>query len=382
MLFTVLTRLTICCFALATTLSSALAADDVETFNAEYMAYAELMKDSQYEEALPHAQRAYEIGQQLFVGDHDSLSKLAYNLGNVMLESEDKPNARVVFLEALAHFEQVFGEEAMELVPTLRGLGETTPGWPYADEKIGYYRRAQAIMREHGGADSITYAAMLTKAAKDLVIYTRADETEQFLLDAFEVNVELLGGEHFTTGRSALSLGTYYFGRRDYENAERYLITALNAMVGTFSRPLWEEFSINAMLSRICLETDRWRESRRYRREGRKIKPIRANGDPEFFFTPLPDYPADALEAGVEGTVKLRFFADRDGLIDDIEVLEIDGPESFAEAAIKATKQNVVWPGEENWQRNVRVEVERTFIFKINERPGAIESPQAQVRAE
>ena len=375
-------RLLSCGLALALTLSSTFADDDVETFNTEYLAYAGLMKESEYESALPHARRAYDIGQQLFTGDHDTLSKLAFNLGTVLLKSDDKPGARVVFLQALAHFEQVFDDEAMALVPTLRGLGETTPGWPYADEKIGYYRRAQEIMREHGDTASVAYAAMLTKAAEDVLKFTAASETETFLHDAYDANVDLLGGEHYTTGRSALMLGTYYFSRRDYENAETYLTISLNAIVGTFARPALEEFAINAMLSRICLETGRWRESRKFRRDGRKVEPIQATGDPSFFHAPYPDYPAEALNAGIEGHVRVRFFADRDGLIDDIEVIELEGPESFADAAIAATKQNVVWPGEENWERNVRVEVEGNYSFTINKQSATTDAQNASVHAE
>ncbi|HEY0976891.1 MAG TPA: energy transducer TonB [Flavobacteriales bacterium] len=61
-------------------------------------------------------------------------------------------------------------------------------------------------------------------------------------------------------------------------------------------------------------------------------------------------YPAEALEAGIEGKVFLRFVVDREGLVKDVEVLRgVPGAPSLQQEAVRVVKRMPRWaPGRQN----------------------------------
>jgi protein TonB len=56
------------------------------------------------------------------------------------------------------------------------------------------------------------------------------------------------------------------------------------------------------------------------------------------FATSAPEYPLEARQAGIEGSVKLEVTADAQGNVTDAKILEATPPGTFDAAALKAAK--------------------------------------------
>jgi len=84
-------------------------------------------------------------------------------------------------------------------------------------------------------------------------------------------------------------------------------------------------------------------------------------------------YPKDALTQGTEGQVRARLKVSTAGKVLNVEVIESKPPGIFDYAVIKATKQYVFPPGDEEF------EIEQVIVFRIeDDRYG----PGAQKKAE
>lgn len=91
--------------------------------------------------------------------------------------------------------------------------------------------------------------------------------------------------------------------------------------------------------------------------EGDVHKPLRTGG-------PVPAYPAEALDGGVEGTVVTRILIEKDGSVSDAEVVESLG-EPFDASALEAVRQWTFEPATLDGEP-VRVNYHITINFKLD----------------
>ncbi|MET0299332.1 MAG: TonB family protein, partial [Flavitalea sp.] len=74
-------------------------------------------------------------------------------------------------------------------------------------------------------------------------------------------------------------------------------------------------------------------------------------------------YPEDAVENGIQGTVVVQFIVDREGAVSDVRILS--GPKELQEAAIKVIKKSGKWePGIQNG-RKVPSYKKQPIVFKL-----------------
>ncbi len=84
-------------------------------------------------------------------------------------------------------------------------------------------------------------------------------------------------------------------------------------------------------------------------------------------------YPKDALSQGIEGEARARLKVGTNGKVLNVEIVESKPPGVFDYAVIKATKQYVFPPGDEEF------EIDQVIVFKIeDDRYG----PQSQQKGE
>jgi protein TonB len=92
-------------------------------------------------------------------------------------------------------------------------------------------------------------------------------------------------------------------------------------------------------------------------------------GGPEawkrFLRKTLGNYPQEALDQQIQGTVVIQFIVDREGNVSDIEA--ISGPKELRDAAIRAVKKSGKWvPAEQNG-RKVKSYKRQPFLFQLPE---------------
>jgi protein TonB len=77
-----------------------------------------------------------------------------------------------------------------------------------------------------------------------------------------------------------------------------------------------------------------------------------------------PEYPDGARDAGLEGTVVVRLVVDREGLVEEAEVLRSSDVDELDDAALKAAWQWTFEPGEKDGAP-VEAEVAIPFRFEL-----------------
>jgi|GEM_PF-1067491 len=78
-----------------------------------------------------------------------------------------------------------------------------------------------------------------------------------------------------------------------------------------------------------------------------------------------PEYPYSAQNRGTEGTVVICFLLDKEGNVDDMEIVESSGSNDLDRAAMKAAAGFAFSPGMDGYGRPVRCYVYQSFTFQL-----------------
>ena len=142
----------------------------------------------------------------------------------------------------------------------------------------------------------------------------------------------------------AETLGEYYYGRDEWENAEQYLLVALDIVDGGYRQFSASEFKINTLLAHIYEETGQEKKASARLNSNSRLRNSAPRMQHVLLYEQAPKYPEEALLAGVEGYVELRIGIDRKGRVLDPVVVELVGHPSFEAAAVQAVNRWVYWP--------------------------------------
>ncbi len=86
---------------------------------------------------------------------------------------------------------------------------------------------------------------------------------------------------------------------------------------------------------------------------------------PRVLSSRAPEYPSSAQNRGTEGTVVIRFLLDKEGSVDDMEIVESSGSNALDRAARNAAAGFSFSPGLDGYGRPVRCYVYQTFTFRL-----------------
>ncbi|MGH7145111.1 MAG: energy transducer TonB, partial [Planctomycetota bacterium] len=93
--------------------------------------------------------------------------------------------------------------------------------------------------------------------------------------------------------------------------------------------------------------------------------PIEANRRPRWLNRVEPEYPADAMRSGHEGTVTLRLRVDVNGRVVEAEVLDALSGFGFAQAAVDAARQSTFIPGTDATGAPIEEWVKVSYVFQL-----------------
>ena len=223
-------RMLVCCLAGIAASHSSMAdpAADREAFAAAYRQYQQLSQEGRFEEAVPFARRAHELGIELYGPKDRNSAALALNLGKTLRLGGHAGEASPILKSAVAAYEAVYGRESLELVDPLMELGHAT-----LDSNAGagsrYYSRALKIIEQSKGRDTVLYADLSMEAGLEMMYSAGTTASRRYLDDAHEIFAARLGPADVRTVHAALHLGKNHLSTRDFEAAERYLTEVLKA---------------------------------------------------------------------------------------------------------------------------------------------------------
>ena len=101
-----------------------------------------------YDEALPYAERAWEISVELYGPEHHITLQRHSNVGQVLEANNDRVRARTIYQEVLEAQERVLGQQDPDVAATLNNLGASFARDDLYHKTLSAYRRALRIRED------------------------------------------------------------------------------------------------------------------------------------------------------------------------------------------------------------------------------------------
>lgn len=315
----------LCTAALGPTPSRADTTADQQALNEAYREYQELMAQgiAGRSAAVEPARRAYEASQRLH-DDHPTTAALAINYGNLL---EDRRQARDVLMNALRMMESIHGNNALELIDALVPVADVEKDLNDFEAARGHYRRALQIARRHEDSGSMLEGILTLElgvasynAGRSLDAGRQFNEARDILArhDGTLAQVRLatadlwIGTHHLQAGRSAQAIEP--------------LLNALETFTA-FQETLNYVVSNRRMLVE-AYEREGNREAAR--EQALAVAAIGDGQEVHLLYAAQPSLSAGRSPAAVT----LRFSVDENGLPDNAEVVNLQGAQRFADAAM------------------------------------------------
>jgi tetratricopeptide (TPR) repeat protein len=190
-----------------------------------------------YDEALPFAERAWEISIELYgPGERATLQRRS-NIGFLLERKKDRVEARTIYEEVLEAQERVLGPEDPDVAATLNNLGASYSRDDLYHETLPLYRRALRIREDvwertrPDDPDRIENAYELAEGHGNLgallMDLGRHGEAGPHLVSALEILADEVELAHERNAHTLVVLGRALRAQRDYPGAVSSIESAL-----------------------------------------------------------------------------------------------------------------------------------------------------------
>jgi TonB family protein len=297
-----------------------------------YHTYQKLSGEGKTAESLPYAQRAYELGEQIYGDDHANTAALALNLGDALDKVGRRKDAIEVLDKAVTLYKRVYGDNARELIDPLMARGNAAGAWN-AKEKVEFYDDALTIARLHVNADDLLLARLNLEAGIHLLRDGAVDESDRFLAAAYVQYRKQLKPDDSRLVMASLWEGKYQLANQKPRAAEPYLTDVLTAIgANPTANPIGD-----AAHSLLIVAYEQLGDSARATPHVlalAKAKPWDGTSDPTPLYKKDADYPKDAK--GREGYALVEFTIDADGFVRDPKLVSTEGSDAFGAPGVAA----------------------------------------------
>ncbi len=357
-----------------------------------YVAYQEAAEAGDLRAALPHAERAYELGLELYGAESRNTGLLAFNYGYLLLEARQLSQSIQILrislnaLEANASGEQTAAifEARLELARAC--ADDASVPWRTADEAA---REALSTAQSVFGEGSREVGLAHLQIAYNAIPRSVRDEPPPSTISATYTQRRLSLVEPGPV-RLWQILGTTLEGMETYRNEVlRYedLASATSIFEGEVLSSYWlalfygvqgfyrgmdwditqsnENYAaLHDLLNEQQFAEDNsfkllvnWGLAESYKNEDgdhvrftdfpedlREVAAYRTVGTIVPVSTPYPDYPESLQEEMVSADVTISYYVDRSGVTENLEVLEPDEHPAFIDVAVGAVEKWSFFP--------------------------------------
>ena len=358
-------NLLLCIIALASTYAFSEEPPSLKDFKSVYAEYQKFSEAGEWSQSLRPAKSSYEIGEQLFGEDSKNTAALTYNYGFNLMQLGNNDEAEKILKLALKRFERTHGENSEELVPLLMDLGFSMAE-PYQKAKQKkYYNRALRLVESHYGEESLEYAQRSLEAGIHLLNKAQSMKAKSYLYKAHELFEAKLGQKAPRAGYAAFHIGKYELATKDYKDAIRYFNKALVSFTVQDEPSNKLELSTHGFLVEAYERLDESDKATRHCLAIGRMTPATAVQDYQPLVKVAPIYPRSAQLHGSEGYVILEYEVDDFGFVRNPQVVDLGGPQSFADVAIKAAKKFRYAPSFRDGKAVTTSGVQNKFIFSL-----------------
>lgn len=306
-----------------------------ESFNEAVNRYTQLTREGKYQEALPFATKAIELGGKLFAGDDLMTAKLYHNHGTVAALAGESRASQKSLQRAIRLYSKAGREGAEGILDVYAFVisreNRTAEKWEHLNEGIKAIRKIVG----DSSIESASYVLVLINVAS--ADYDLLPE-RSVLEDAYGVLQDQLDSSAMELGQSAYYLAAAYFvsqgrDKPDYAKVEAHSKKALQVFESQVELPtewLRKTLDMRAHLFWYLQDHDRFLESCRGKAAYQRMDETRD------YFPILRVDPT--LSTRRHGWAVVEMDVDAQGIPQNVRIVEESGP-SFGEASAEAVKQ-------------------------------------------
>ena len=302
-------------------------------FAEAYKTFKRLSDEGKSEDALPYAERAYQLGLQIYGESHTNTAALALNLGETYNKTGHRKEAVKTLDKAIELYQRVYGTDAREVIDPLMARADATGAW---DGKVrnALYDQALDLARKYVKPDDLLLAHLNLEAGIHLLRDGNVAESQRYLDDAYSQYRKQITANDPRLLIAALWMGKYQLAIAKPRAAEPYFNQVLTALGETAANPLvlashvllvsvYEQLGDSEKATPHCVAVGR-------------LDPWKDATPPAPLYRTDPQYPEAAK--GREGSASVEFTIDASGFVRDARLLDTQGSDAFGQPGLDAVK--------------------------------------------
>jgi len=303
-------------------------------FGIAYKAYVEASDENNWEQALPLAKQAYQLGQQYFDPENEQITLLQYNYAYSLLKNNKNEEAKTELTTVLKKFEMKHGNESKELIPVLYDLASS--------DKMNkiyrtHYKRILNIIKKHDGENTIAHSSALAKIGALLLNVHNDNNSGKYLRQAQTLIEAHHSEKNIVLGSLLFNLGKFELQQSKENKAAQYFESA----VTDFEKHNRENSRIALITRAFLVETyERKNQSDKATKHCIAIgKATPINSEQEYMpiYKKAPEYPAGAAHLGIQGHSTVEYEVDALGFTRNHRIVDSSN-KALDKASIEAAK--------------------------------------------
>ncbi|WP_018981529.1 energy transducer TonB [Salinimonas chungwhensis] len=346
-----------------------------DSFDETYRAFQNAYKAQNLPESIRLAEKAWQLGRDNFGPNSESAAKLHFSYANVLAVAGKDAQA-VTHFEAVAdEYESIYGDSSVttlmayaDIMHTLAEMHFQTDGRNKLSARLG--RLLVLHIDDVDYKTSAERAFAHVEAAKAVVessspLRVSPSSLRRLFKDAAQYSEEEWGEADVRVLESKYMLAVALSNGREKDDA----ITYFNQVADIFDQHLTytHPYELGAHARLVALYEDKGQSDKatEHCRAIGRMKPWRAEQEPEPLYRVHPEYPSGAARGGRDGSATLSFTVDREGFVRNVEVTDTKGGSAFGNEAQKALEK---WRYAPKFVNGEAVESEPLFVqldFKI-----------------
>ncbi|BAY65055.1 peptidase-like protein [Calothrix brevissima NIES-22] len=187
----------------------------------------QLYQQGKYSEAIPLAERALTIREQVLGKEHPDVATSLNNLAELYREQGNYAKAEPLYLRSLAIREQMLGKEHPDVATSLNNLAELYREQGNYAKAEPLYLRSLAIREQMLGKEHPHVATSLNNLAELYREQGNYAKAEPLYLRSLAIREKVLGKEHPHVATSLNNLAELYREQRNYAKAEPLYLRSL-----------------------------------------------------------------------------------------------------------------------------------------------------------
>lgn len=340
---------------------AAWAGDGAADLKAVHAKFEQQLAAGAIEGAIPFAETALELGGKVHGPESREAGILALSLGDLYVAVRDYAKARGVLARTMAIREEIYGENAPQLIRPLSQLGHVHVGQHDLDAAKDAFRRALAIAKKSAGPATLVTADILLALGQTEYVSAEPKRARHHLLRGIRIYKDRSATTDPNYGSALLSLAKLM---RSSGTRLGYQLQGLSVLEAALPPGDGDILLAHAAIVSTYEEMGKRDDATKHvlylaRHQG-KIEDI-----PMPFYRVAPFYPSRAAKAGRGGYVDLHFTITANGMVKDATAVGGQNLSTFRRAAIDSIEKWRYMPkivdGEPVEQKDVEVRIE----FKV-----------------